>query len=141
MTNNKPLHVLISPTEAAELVSVPRPRIYGWIKEGRLAAYRIRSRTIRLDPAEVERAAEQLLKPRRSRTEPSVAGAPAATRSAGRPPRPTATEVSAWVDSYYESTGRIPTRDEIWRAFDGLTKLDAEKQRREGRARRWHPEP
>lgn len=48
--------MLMTPAQAASVAGVPRTRIYAWIRTGRLPALRIGERTIRIAPADLERA-------------------------------------------------------------------------------------
>lgn len=122
--------MLMTPTQAASVSGVPRPRIYRWIKTGRLPAFRIGARSLRIAPADLERALKET--PRR----PSP---PARRRAAPKPPRerPSNEDVTAWIDAFYSRYDRIPPRDEIWRAFRGLTKPDAERYLQDARSRLW----
>lgn len=44
------------------------------------------------------------------------------------------------MKSLYSRYDRIPPRDEIWHAFERLTKLDAERHLRDARDRLWRRE-
>lgn len=130
--------MLMTPAQAASAAGVPRARIYAWIRTGRLPALRIGERAIRIAPADLERAlAEPSPLPSRPRTKPPRRHT---DRKAPRQ-RPPNEEVIAWIEDFYRRYDRIPPRDEIWRAFQGLTKVDAERYLRDARSRLWSPDP
>lgn len=126
--------------QAASAAGVPRARIYAWIGTGRLPALRVGERTIRIAPTDLERAlTEPPPSPPPSRphaTSPRRRTAPKAPRQ-----RPRSEDVNVWIDDFYLRYDRIPPRDEIWRAFQGMTKLDAERHLRGARDRLWRSEP
>ena len=45
----------VSPARAAKIFRVPAPTVYRWIREGRLPAYRIGARQLRISRADIER--------------------------------------------------------------------------------------
>lgn len=129
--------MLITPAQAASVAGVPRTRIYAWIRTGRLPAFRIGERAIRIAPADLERAMVERPQP------PAPRKPQTQRRAAPRAPKqgPPRTDVTAWIDAFYSRYNRIPPRDEIWHAFQDLTKLGAEWHLRDARERLWRGEP
>ncbi|GAB4097805.1 hypothetical protein GCM10028787_32800 [Brachybacterium horti] len=142
---------LLTPTQAAVAAGVPRQRIYWWIKTGRLSAFRLGAKRLRIASADLERArTEAPRRPPRPRTEVTRRTSPPRPRTeppprgaSTQPPRQRAAaeDVTAWVDDFFRRYGRIPPRDEIWRAFPGMTKPDAERYLQDARRRLWSTEP